>query len=262
MSAQSPAPEPALRKVPTTSPADVAPKASSVFWSKVLHRPDPLTSIAFTVPIFLAYHLGILLVDRRSQVDFVSTLMLRLLDASVPAYVLTTLAMTLVLLLTVWWQQKRGSVPVSSFGRVLAEALGFALLVLIALGWATHQMVHYGEPGSAQLHPIDKLVLSAGAGFHEEFLFRAVFISGGSLVIGRTLRLSPRAAVLLCMVLSSLAFALVQHFVIEDDPLLLNVFGYRVLEGMLFAILYVARGFAVAVYTHTFYEALAFFVYS
>jgi hypothetical protein len=270
MTVPSPAP------VPGNKPADpkpavptAPPKAPSLFWSKMLRRPDRLTSIAFTLPVFLLYHLGILLVDRRSQIDFISTLMLRLLDASVPAYVLTTLALALVLLLIVWVQQKRGAVPPSSFGRVIGESAFFAVTILMGLGWATHQLARAGEASDATaatgLRVFDKLVLAAGSGFHEEFIFRALLISGGLAVLSRVFGRKPRSALITrvsIMIASSIAFALAQHFVIYGDPFSWSVAGYRVLEGLVFAMLYVSRGFAVAVYTHAFYEALAFFVYS
>ncbi|HEY2733599.1 MAG TPA: hypothetical protein VGI70_06420, partial [Polyangiales bacterium] len=107
----------------TPAPPAIKPRRSTVIWSALRKRPDPLTSIAFTIPIFLIYHLGVLYVDRRSRVDYVSKWALDMLNASVPAYVMTTLAFTLVLLLTVWVEQRRGALGHSSLGRVLVEAL-------------------------------------------------------------------------------------------------------------------------------------------
>jgi membrane protease YdiL (CAAX protease family) len=242
--------------------ADTVP-ATQRFWTTLRKRPDPLTSIAFTVPVFLLYHLGILLVDRRSKVDFISTLVLSLLDASIPAYVMTTLGLTLVLLLTVWVEQKRGAVPVSSFGRVLVEALACALLVLISVGWVTHQLLRSGDSAAlSSLNPFEKLVLAAGTGFHEEFIFRALLITGGSALIGRVFRVSARVALILAVLLSSILFSLAHNIGPLGEPFVMDIAGYRVLEGLAFAVLYLARGFAVAVYAHTFYEALVYFVYA
>lgn len=222
-----------------------------------------MTSIAFTVPIFLLYHLGLLLVDARSKVDFVSSWVLALLDASVPAYVMSTLAFALVLLLTVWVEQKRGAVPASSLGRVLVEALACALLVLMSVGWASHQLLRANIDNSlATLGVGDKLVLAAGTGFHEEFIFRALLISGGSALLGKLFRITPRVALLTCMLFSSVAFSLAHNFGIYGEPFVAEVAGYRVLEGLMFAVLYVTRGFATVAYAHFFYEALVFFVYA
>lgn len=227
-----------------------------------MKRPDPLTSVAFTVPLFLFYHLGILLVDRRSQVDFISTLVFRVVETSVPAYVLMTLALTLILLLAVWVQQKRGAVPVSSFNRVLLESIGFGALALMALGWGTHE-VRSGEVGALSvLSVFDKVLVAAGSGFHEEFIFRALLVTGGAWLLHKLGKVRQRFALVIAMLVSSVLFSLAHYFVIFDEPFSWSVAGFRVLEGLLFATLYVFRGFAVAVYAHALYDLLAFFVYA
>src|SRR5690349_529889 len=129
MTASPPTP-PAGSGAPAAAPSAKPPlgreTASTLFWTVLMKRPDPLTSLAFTVPLFLFYHLGILQnagdVERRSRADFVSILVFSVLEASRQTYVLTTLALTLVLLLAAWVQQKRVAVPVVSFGRVLGES--------------------------------------------------------------------------------------------------------------------------------------------
>jgi hypothetical protein len=231
-------------------------------WTALRKRPDPLTSIAFTVPIFLLYHLGLLLVDARSQVDFISSWVFSLLDASVPAYVILTLAFALMLLVVVWVEQKRGVVPKSSMGRVIVEALACALLVLMSVGWASHRLLHSDEVNPlAALGVFDKLVLAAGTGFHEEFIFRALLISGGAALLGRVFRISGRTALGLCVVLSCVTFSLAHNFGKFGEPFVASVAGYRALAGLAFAVLYVTRGFATVAYAHFFYEALVYFVY-
>ena len=258
---KSPAPAPA----PTPAPAPVPPGQqtnSAVLWDMIRKRPNPLMSVAFTVPVFLLYHLGILLVDRHSQVDFVSTLVLRVLETSTPAYVLMTLALALALLLTTWVQQKRGKVLEHSFGRVLAEALAAALGGLMAIGWATHE-VRAGESSAmSALSLLEKIVLAAGSGFHEEFIFRALLVSGASWALIKLTKWRPWSALITCMIVSSVLFSLAHYFVIFDEPFVPMIAGYRVLEGLLFATLYVTRGFGVAVYAHAFYDLMAFYMYS
>jgi membrane protease YdiL (CAAX protease family) len=259
----SASPAPSVSGKPAASATAARPSGPESLWTKLRRRPHPLTSVAFTVPVFLVYHLGVLLIPRRSQVDFVSTLVLRLLDASVPAYVMGTLAVALMLLLIVWVQQKRGAVPASSFGRVLLEATGCALLLLTSVGWATHQLFSPSEAGAlSTLNVPEKLLLATGSGFHEEFLFRALLISGGSWLLGKLSNLNPRVALIICMLGSAVVSALVQTFLMSTEPFTLLAAAYRALEGLLFAILYVTRGFAVTVYGHVFYDALCFFVYA
>jgi membrane protease YdiL (CAAX protease family) len=72
----------------------------------------------------------------------------------------------------------------------------------------------------------------------------------------------PRFSLLIAMLLSSVLFSLAHYFVIFDEPFVLTIAGYRVLEGLLFATIYVSRGFAIAVYAHAFYDLMAYFVYA
>jgi hypothetical protein len=255
--ASAPAPKPAPTPVPLGHEKD-----SAVLWDMIRKRPKPLMSVAFTVPVFLAYHLGILLVDRHNQVDFISTLVLKVLEASTPAYVIMTLALALALLLTTWVQMKHGKVLDHSLGRVLAESLAAALVALMAIGWATHEVRSGEGPGVSSLSVVDRLVLAAGSGFHEEFIFRALLVTGGSWALSKLTRWKPWASLLTCMVLSSVCFSLAHYFVIFDEPFVPLVAGYRVIEGLLFATLYVTRGFATAVYAHAFYDLMAFYMYS
>jgi membrane protease YdiL (CAAX protease family) len=232
-------------------------------WAAVRRRPDPLTSIAFTVPIFLLYHLGILAVERRTNLDFVSSWVQGLLKESVPAYVTVTLAFSLLLLVVVWVQQKRGVVPSSSMLRVMFEAAACAVLIMVSMGWATHRVLRTMDTaGLTALNMFEKLVLASGAGFYEEFIFRALLVTGGSALIGRIFRVSARGALMLAVIVSSLLFALAHNVGVYGEPFVLEVAGYRVIEGILFALLYLARGFATVAYAHTFYEALVFFVYT
>ena len=256
MSAPSPPPAPAPK------PALGEERDSTFVWALVRKRPNPLVSVAYTVPVFLLYHLGILVIERRHDVDFVSTLVQRLLDASVPAYVLVTLAVALALLVMTWVQQKRGKAEVHSFRRVLVEALAAALLILTSIGWATHE-VRTGE----LLHEpyvtfLEKLVLAAGAGFHEELVFRAVLITGACWVLVKLTKWKPWVALTACTLTSSALFSLAHHFVLADEAFVMQVAGFRVLEGGLFAMLYLFRGFATVVYAHVIYDLMAFYLYS
>ncbi len=224
-------------------------------------RPDPLTSVALTIPVYLIYHLGILLLNVRNGADLVSSLLFKLLHASVSAYVITTLSFALVLAIAVWVQQKRGALAPWAIGRVLAESAVFAVLMLVTVGYATHRITQALADSPAPLSIGAKLVLAAGAGFHEEVVFRALLVSGGSVLIERLLRVSSGVALLAAVVGSSLLFSLAHHFGPLGDHFALGVFIYRALGGLFLATLYLTRGFAVAVYTHALYDALLFFVY-
>ncbi|HET6332066.1 MAG TPA: CPBP family intramembrane glutamic endopeptidase [Polyangiales bacterium] len=231
-------------------------------WGKVKKRPDPLTSIALTIPVFLIYHLGILVVESRTGVDLVSNTVFGVLKASAPVYVVITLALALVVATVTWIEERRGvssSVPLT---QVVLEGFAFAV-VLAALAWGASLVLRTPEPaGVRELGVIDKLVLAAGTGFHEEFIFRALLVTGLGWMLGKVFRMSNKAALGVAIALSSIAFALVHNVGPGSEPFVGDVALFRLVLGVIFAGLYIARGFAVAVYAHVLFEVLGYFVFA
>ena len=244
----------------------------------VAHRPDPLTSVVLTIPVFLVYHLGVLLIDYRNGVDLVTELTFRLLEASVPSYVGVTLLVAVGLLVAIWVQRRRGHVRPADLGSIVAESALWAGLMVVSVGWAAAQLraaLSAEVPLSQWLSlatalstaellamgPLDRVVMAAGAGFHEELVFRVGLLAGGAHLL-KTLRgQHPLLAWGLSALVSSLLFSAVHHLGPLGEPWVLDVFTFRTLAGLYLSAVYVLRGFAVAVYTHTLYDILVFFVF-
>lgn len=244
----------------------VTVKTTPNTWDKLKKRADPLTSIALTIPVFLIYHLGILLFDnqaRANKVDLVSTTVLGVLQASPPIYVIGTLLLALVVATVTWIEERRGAASGVKLSRVLLEGGGFAIVVLAAFGWATSRVLRTTDPaGLAELSVVEKIVLAAGAAFHEEFVFRAVLVTGLGAVLAKIIRVSKNAALAIAVAFSSLAFAIMHNVGTMAEPFVLDIAAYRVVLGALYAGLYLLRGFAVAVYAHFFFEVLVYFLYA
>jgi hypothetical protein len=260
-------PTPASTPAPAPTPTGSQPEPSfgARVWKLITTRPDPLSGVALTLPVFLVYHLGILLVPDRTGSDLVSSLVFRMLDASVSAYVITTFGFALGLAAIVWFRQKRGVVPSWAIGRLLVESAGFALLLLVTLGWATSTYkLSSGVALSAtrELSVLTKLVLSCGSGFHEELVFRALLVTGGSAALMSLFQMRRPTALAIAVIVSSLAFGLAQYIGPFGHSFVFDTLFYRALLGVAFAILYLVRGFASAVYTHVLFSALVFFVYA
>jgi membrane protease YdiL (CAAX protease family) len=231
-------------------------------WGNLKKRPDPLTSIALTIPVFLIYHLGILVVESRTGVDLVSNTVFGVLKASAPVYVVVTLALALVVATVTWIEERRGvssSVPLS---KVVVEGFAFAVL-LVALAWAASLVLRTPAPaGARELGVIDKLVLAAGTGFHEEFIFRAVLVTGLGWILGKIFRMSDKAALGVAVAVSSIAYSLAHNIGPGGEPFIGDIALFRLALGVFFAGLYISRGFAVAVYAHVLFEVLGYFVFA
>lgn len=225
----------------------------------ITRRPDPLTSLVLTIPVYLTYHLGILAVEIRNGADLVSSWMLTLLDSSVLGYVAVTVGVAAGLLVAALILRKRGAVEPAALLPVLFESSVWALLMLVSVGWATQQVTAALSLGAA-LGPLDKLVMAAGAGFHEELVFRVGLISGGALVLARVTTVGRARALLYAVLVSAVLFAAVHHIGPLGDPLSVTLLTFRSLAGLFLSAVYLLRGFAVVVYTHAIYDLLIFFV--
>jgi membrane protease YdiL (CAAX protease family) len=101
---------------------------------------------------------------------------------------------------------------------------------------------------------VTRFVMSLGAGVYEESVFRLGLLSGVAFVLENVVRIARWAALLGALVLSSVVFSAMHHLPPYGDPLVLGPFVFRVLAGIFFGLLFWRRGFAVAVYTHAFYD--------
>lgn len=222
-------------------------------------RHDPLTGLLLTVPVFLVYHLGIVAIDLRNGVDLVSRLTFELLDRSLLAYVGVTLGYALAIGVAVYVLRRRGSIKPAELLPVLVESVLLAVVMFFTVGWATHQIFSV-QVGPAAMGPFEKLVMAAGAGFHEELVFRVGLFAGGTLALEKLARLSEAKSAWIAALVSSLLFSAVHYIGPLGDPFELVSFTFRFLAGLYLAAVYRFRGFAVAVYTHAIYDVIVFFL--
>jgi membrane protease YdiL (CAAX protease family) len=222
-------------------------------------RHDPLTGLLLTIPVFLLYHLGILAIDLRNGVDLVSTLTFELLDRSMLAYVGVTIGYAAAIAVAAYVLRRRGSIKPAELVPVLGESVLLAILMFFLVGWATHQLFDW-QVGPRAMGPLEKVVMAAGAGFHEELVFRVGLFAGGTLALNKLARLSEAKAAWIAAIVSSLIFSAIHYIGPLGDQFQLISFTFRFLAGLYLAAVYRFRGFAVAVYTHAIYDVIVFFI--
>jgi len=257
-------------KAPRPPRAAPVPGAPIKGWRRWLEPHDPLTSLVLTMPVFLVYHLGILATDLRNGADLVTGLMVELLDRSLVGYVALTLAVAAGIVLAGRKLRAAHHVELRALGPVMGESAIWSLVLLVSVGWLTAQVVGgaWGTFGSVELlqigprtlGPVERVVMASGAGFHEELVFRVLLFGGGAAALERWAGLSPVRAGVVAALGSSLLFSAVHYVGSLGDAFTVSSFTFRFFMGVAFAALYRFRGLAVAVYTHTLYDLLVFFV--
>ncbi len=225
-------------------------------------RVDPLTSAILVFPLFILYQLGILFSRGRNGVDYVTASLVELSERDLGNYLFALASMLLVYAAVLLLLRQRGSFNPRAFVPVLAESSFYALTMGTIILFVMHRFVELvpslaivplaAAPASAKIDFIDVLVISAGAGLHEELIFRLGGVSGLSwLLAGIT---GEKRAWVLAVLISSLVFSLAHHVGPGGEAFEFAAFVYRALAGLFFALVYQIRGFAVAVWTHAIYD--------
>lgn len=222
---------------------------------------DPLTSLVLVVPVFLIYHLGILFMDVRNGVDLASMVYSNLLHTSPLAYAGATLAVAGALVAAGVVLRKGNKTQPLAFVPILMEGTVLAFGMLLTVGWATQQLMHVPPLQIGQsLGPFEKIVMSCGAGFHEELVFRAILF-GGMVALAKKAGRPSWQAIVGSAILSSILFSGVHYIGSMADNFTMASFLFRFLAGLYLTAVYRMRGFAVAVYTHAIYDVLVMFVF-
>jgi membrane protease YdiL (CAAX protease family) len=107
---------------------------------------------------------------------------------------------------------------------------------------------------------IGQLVRFFGAGIYEELLFRLMLLPMVAAMLGILIG-SPRVKIFCAVVLTSLAFSAAHYIGPHGEQLLAYTFTFRFLAGLVFALLFVHRGFGIAAGTHALYDIFVGFVF-
>lgn len=220
-----------------------------------LARTRELATVFFAVvPLVLIYGLGLTLAApwARSGVDLISGRLLT--ELSTPTYVAIQFAIAVALVaLAIDRRQRtvrehlRWSLP------AIAEACLWGLMlggIVLTLMDEAHLLSTSSTGLTISL--MDRAVISAGAGLHEELLFRAIAVPLISLLLSRAIGVPKSAAAIGAIIISSLAFSSAHH--LAGEPFSAFVFSFRLVAGFVFAALFLWRGFAITAWAHAAYD--------
>lgn len=222
---------------------------------------EPLQATALALPLLLLYGVGIVVLPQaRNGADLVTSLVCAAMAGfgthAWAGYLGFYGLLTAANLLLIRHLVRAKQFSPRYFWAVMAESAVYAIVVGLLAGTWTHDVTHLLQAvvplaATERTGPLTGVVVSAGAGLHEELVFRLIGLAGlGRAWIGPQWRQpSRRLAVLLLA--TAVLFSAVHHIV---EPFSLQAFVFRTFAGLLFGLLFLLRGFAVAAWTHALYD--------
>jgi hypothetical protein len=246
----------------TPRPKRARPATRGTLANHLAGRVDPLTSAILVFPLFIIYQLGILLSRGLNGVDFVTASLVQLCERDLGNYLVILSSMLVAYAAILLLLRQRDSFDPKAFLPVVAESAFYALSMGSIILFVMHRFVELvpGLSTSGQLSAalasglsfLDIVVISAGAGLHEELMFRLIGLGGLWWLLAGMM--PEKQAWIAALVISSLGFSLAHHIGPHGEPFVFAAFVYRALAGVFFALVYQVRGFAVAVWTHALYD--------
>jgi len=227
-------------------------------------KPGAWVDLSLTLPIFLAYHLGVVFLNVHNASDVVTFQIFRLAEGSRPMYLLLTAAIGVVFAGVFAWLGRGQAFRTAKFVQIAMEGVAYALAMRFIAGYVVGTLF----AGLMKTEgPFTGVVMSLGAGFYEELAFRVLLFGLGAKALvwlfdhrsvdmtGRT-RLSFRGGliVLAWSVAAAAIFSGVHYTGALGDTFQVSSFVFRLVLGLTLTLIYVTRGFAAAVWAHAFYD--------
>jgi membrane protease YdiL (CAAX protease family) len=150
------------------------------------------------------------------------------------------------------WRDRRAArepyVPSVAYAAVVGAVVGW-LTALVLTGPRALAM-----GGVASLNLPTQLVISLGAGLYEELAFRVLLVGALLRIFSLLLPGGRKVGTVLAVVLSALIFSAFHYVGSLGDTFTVPSFTFRAIAGVVFSVLYVARGFGIAAWTHALYD--------
>jgi hypothetical protein len=217
------------------------------------HRTDVLTDLALTLPIFVAYHVGVVFLPVRNAADMVTSRLAELADHSRLMYVALTVGLGVAISLGLMAFGHREKLRWESFALVALEGVLYAMAMRYVASLVIGSLPMAGVPG-VDGGVVTSVVMSLGAGFYEELAFRVLLFGLGAKFLLTLDEWSPYIVYPLWAVACAAGFSAWHHIGPLAEPFALKPFVFRTVCGLAFTAIYGFRGFAPAVWTHALYD--------
>lgn len=241
-----------------TTPGAISTPAKTSYWS--LSR-SPRYSLTFALPLLLLYELAAQLISGPAGVRNGAEVMLKqgaqsLLGSRGPL-VLLALIVGLMVLVISRDARKNGAPRLPVFFGMAIESALLAAVFGVVIGLLTARVIttlHLSVPALDQLGAPTALMVSLGAGFYEELLFRVLLVTALLIVARRIVGFGPWASGIFATLLGALAFSAVHYIGPLGDQVSTQSFVFRTIAGLAFSGMYVTRGFGITAWAHALYD--------
>src|SRR5881396_2775239 len=152
----------------------------------------------------------------------------------------------------------RGGVFAAMLGESIALALIFGFVVGSVTSGVLGMLQTLALPGGAG-HEMDwwtRLMVSLGAGIYEELLFRVLLVGALATAARALLGWRPLTAGVAATFAGAAIFSAFHYLGPYGDRWQLYSFAFRMVAGLFFSGLYLARGFGITAWTHALYDVL------
>jgi hypothetical protein len=227
-----------------------------------LTKSNAWTDLALVLPIFLGYHLGVVTLKVRNAADIVTAELTKLAENHLAIYWGLTIAIGAGMIGVLWVLGKRDTFDRRRFFYIALEGVLYAFLMRAAafyvvgsipLGAGDAPALASGNDGH-----LSGLILSMGAGLYEEIAFRVGLFGLGTLAIRAFFGGIVKWTLVAGWALVAACVFSAWHYVgAMGDPWSFKTFAFRATCGLFLTAVYVVRGFAPAVWTHTLYDVWA-----
>jgi CAAX prenyl protease-like protein len=219
-------------------------------------KPGAWGDLVLTLPVFLAYQLGVIFLNVRNGSDIVTSRLLLLAEGDRLAYFGLTAGVGVAMVIVFALLGRRQVLRFGKLVQVAVEGAAYALLMGTATSWIVGRLFA-GPPLPTVDGPWAGLVMSMGAGFYEELAFRVALFGLGAKLLAWLLQ-SKRVAFFVGTGAWAIACAMVfsgVHYVGSlGDAFEIQSFVARTVLGLALTLVYGTRGFAAAVWTHALYD--------
>ena len=144
------------------------------------------------------------------------------------------------------------------FAGMMAESIVLALAFGIVVSSITTRLLApfaaLAQRPMEELGLATQLMVSLGAGLYEELLFRVLLVGAIAALGTRVLRWRPMTASVVAVGVGAIIFSAFHYIGPFGDRLDAGSFTFRLIAGIFFSALFVARGFGITAWTHALYD--------